>query len=168
MPARGQINPELRDADGNFIPWKKRFRDQANAATRLRRQARVAADPQKERESRRKWFIQFKYNLTPELRQALILAQDCKCAICDKELPVDSPKWATDHCHSGGYVRGMLCKPCNSAIGLCKDNPVTLRLAAAYLESTKSIEQDATDDDFEVATRILEECYGKNAQPEFA
>jgi hypothetical protein len=41
---------------------------------------------------------------------------------------------AIDHNHETGAVRGLLCSPCNRAIGLLKDDPATLRNAADYLE----------------------------------
>lgn len=39
-----------------------------------------------------------------------------------------------DHCHGTGRVRGVLCGPCNRAIGLFKDNPATLWKAIVYLQ----------------------------------
>jgi len=39
-----------------------------------------------------------------------------------------------DHDHATGQIRGLLCNNCNRAIGLLKDNPQTLRQAAAYLD----------------------------------
>lgn len=39
-----------------------------------------------------------------------------------------------DHCHDTGYVRGLLCARCNSAIGHMRDDPALLRVAAYYLE----------------------------------
>ncbi len=40
-----------------------------------------------------------------------------------------------DHCHATGRFRGWLCDPCNTALGLFRDNPVLLRRAAYYLET---------------------------------
>ena len=42
---------------------------------------------------------------------------------------------ATDHDHTTGAWRGVLCQRCNNAIGLFRDNPQLLRLAADYLEN---------------------------------
>ena len=68
------------------------------------------------------------YNISLRQRDQLIVAQDCRCAICQerKELHVD-------HCHDTGAVRGMLCGNCNRAIGLMKDNPIALMRASKYL-----------------------------------
>lgn len=51
MPAKGQFNPLLRDKNGVFIPWKKRHRSAANAATRRRR----ALNPEKARAESKKY-----------------------------------------------------------------------------------------------------------------
>lgn len=38
-----------------------------------------------------------------------------------------------DHNHKTGEFRGWLCSNCNTALGLVKDNPVTLKLLSDYL-----------------------------------
>lgn len=42
-----------------------------------------------------------------------------------------------DHNHQTGEIRGLLCSPCNRAIGQLQDNPNILRKAANYLEGKK-------------------------------
>lgn len=51
------------------------------------------------------------------------------CAICGAEENI-----VVDHCHATGSVRGALCATCNTALGLFRDNPESMRRAAAYLE----------------------------------
>lgn len=54
------------------------------------------------------------------------------CAICHG--PATVKGFSIDHCHTTGRVRGLLCSPCNTAIGLLQDDPPLLRAAADYLE----------------------------------
>ncbi|ADR32381.1 VR7ORF006c hypothetical protein [Escherichia phage vB_EcoM_VR7] len=45
-----------------------------------------------------------------------------------------------DHCHKGGHVRGILCRQCNTGLGMFKDNIASLKNAIKYLnkhEETK-------------------------------
>lgn len=51
MPAKGQINKSIRDANGNLIPWKKRNRLQSNTTTREYR----SCNPQKVRAENKKY-----------------------------------------------------------------------------------------------------------------
>ena len=70
------------------------------------------------------------YGLTPEGVQAMKDAQLGLCAICF--LP---PKhWHIDHNHETNKVRGMLCGPCNLALGLLKDDSKRIRRAAQYID----------------------------------
>jgi hypothetical protein len=69
--------------------------------------------------------------ITPEqLIDAYERQEEC-CAICKKEVElIDS---AIDHNHETGEFRGVLCKQCNRALGMFKDNPQVLQNAVEYL-----------------------------------
>jgi hypothetical protein len=57
------------------------------------------------------------------------------CAVCGADNPQKGGQdWAVDHCHASGKVRGILCHPCNVALGLFRDNSHTLAQAIHYLE----------------------------------
>lgn len=81
---------------------------------------------------------------------ALRAAQGNRCAICRiHEDDIDDrhlrglPRrdgtvavWArlvVDHCHSSGAIRGLLCPPCNYAVGFFQDDPVRMEAAAQYV-----------------------------------
>lgn len=75
-----------------------------------------------------------KYGLTHREQDALYAAQKNKCPICHAKLEVDK-KSHFDHCHATGKVRGILCGPCNQAIGLFKENTDAMLNAVKYLQS---------------------------------
>lgn len=73
-----------------------------------------------------------KYGLSLLQKEAMIVMQG-GCAICGREQPGMADRWAVDHDHLTGRVRGILCYDCNTAIGKLGDDPNTLEKAAAYL-----------------------------------
>lgn len=76
------------------------------------------------------------YGLTAEQLEQMKARQNGVCAICEKSTEWESKKGelVIDHCHKSGKVRGLLCHPCNTALGMMADNPARLRAAAAYVE----------------------------------
>jgi hypothetical protein len=74
-----------------------------------------------------------KFGITKAAYDALLLAQNGVCAICDKECK-SGRRLAVDHCHSTGKVRGLLCIKCNNALGKVDDSPRILRRMIDYLE----------------------------------
>lgn len=74
------------------------------------------------------------YNLTPEAVDALLTFQKQGCAICTAPASEQPKRFAVDHDHVTGKVRGLLCDRCNRCIGLAGDSPERLRNAAQYLE----------------------------------
>lgn len=66
--------------------------------------------------------------------EKLIIKQNNKCLICERDFSQikDSPN--LDHCHKTNKVRGILCYKCNVGIGLFKDNIEVLKRAISYLK----------------------------------
>jgi hypothetical protein len=54
-----------------------------------------------------------------------------ECIICGEP---KTSRFAVDHDHKTGFVRGGLCMNCNMGLGHFMDDPELLRLAALYLE----------------------------------
>ena len=61
----------------------------------------------------------------------MLLDQDSRCAICRNKW---KRKLYVDHCHQTNRVRGLLCGPCNTAIGLLGDNLEGVLRAVEYLK----------------------------------
>ena len=87
-------------------------------------------------------MISNRYKLSEEELLSLINKQDCKCAICSKELNKNisnsenkDADLCIDHCHVTNKVRGLLCRDCNFALGLFKDNADNLTNAIKYLNN---------------------------------
>lgn len=79
-----------------------------------------------------------KYGITTADYSRMRDAQHNSCAICGWH--ADSA-WdlVVDHDHGNGRVRGLLCGPCNKAIGTMRDDAQRLRAAADYLDQTNSL-----------------------------
>jgi hypothetical protein len=75
-----------------------------------------------------------KHGLTKADWDAMLLAQDHKCAVCGRTDPVGNVGWHLDHDHLTGKVRGIVCLNCNSALGFVDDSVETLKRLIAYLE----------------------------------
>jgi Recombination endonuclease VII len=63
-----------------------------------------------------------------------------KCAICNRVMTQSWRKLDSafaDHDHATGLPRKLLCRNCNTGVGLFKDNPELMRKAALYVEEHK-------------------------------
>ncbi len=78
------------------------------------------------------------YGIDRKRWDEILEAQGGVCAICkggpECGANASSRKFHVDHCHKTKTIRGILCAHCNRAIGLLRDDPQTIRQAAAYLE----------------------------------
>lgn len=84
-------------------------------------------------------WIRRNYGVSAARWDELVLAQEGRCAICEREVGGDLH---VDHDHAccpgksscGACVRALLCGNCNHGLGKLKDDPALLRAAAAYIE----------------------------------
>lgn len=70
------------------------------------------------------------YGLSVEQWEAMYNAQGRVCFLCRKDKPII----CVDHDRETKVVRGLLCKSCNSGIGLLGDDPMTCYRSFKYLE----------------------------------
>ena len=80
-----------------------------------------------------------KYGITIEDYDRMLEDQGGRCAICRTNDPGGSgSRFAVDHDHKTGKVRGLLCQNCNTGIGLLQDNVLILEQAIRYLNEKES------------------------------
>lgn len=82
--------------------------------------------------ARRKWLrdyqLNYRYGLTRKQRSDILVSQDGLCAIC-----YDRFATTVDHDHKTGEVRGMLCRGCNTALGVIGDDLEAVDALRSYL-----------------------------------
>lgn len=81
-------------------------------------------------------YLRNKYNITLEFYLDLRNSQGARCAICDKQEPLDETAkiLCLDHNHETGQIRELICLHCNTAIGFAKENTATLQAMIQYIE----------------------------------
>jgi len=81
------------------------------------------------------------YGITKIEFENLLFKQNGKCAVCEKQLHepgvLNYSKIHVDHCHTENKIRGLLCGPCNQAIGLLKEDLVIVEKVWTYLKNSK-------------------------------
>jgi hypothetical protein len=95
----------------------------------------------------RKSTLKNQYGITPEEYDLMVIAQNNLCAICGREQAelrnkyVGSPtkRLDIDHDHITGEIRGLLCRKCNTGLGLFLEDPVVLAKAIEYLTTNRAI-----------------------------
>lgn len=75
-----------------------------------------------------------KYGITLEDYDTMLAKQNNVCAICQQPCATGM-NLAVDHDHSTGKVRALLCKNCNTAIGLLGEDTDRMAKAIEYIQS---------------------------------
>lgn len=114
------------------------------ACTRCHRDVRVtkagvafkhyAKAPVTRTDPRHDKYLRETYGITGEQYEAILAAQGGQCFICEKE--PRAKRFAVDHDHDTGEVRGLLCRRCNHRLlGSAHDRTRILYRAIEYLEN---------------------------------
>jgi hypothetical protein len=94
------------------------------------------------KEKQSSWYYKRVHGVTLQERDAMLLAQNKLCAICNNETEFQLKKGkhtntgefaVIDHCHDSKKIRGILCGHCNTGLGAFRDNPFYLEAAIKYL-----------------------------------
>lgn len=111
----------------------KRYRTNNKEKFRAAGRRWVKNNPARRKTLDLNWRIRNIYKSTPEEVNKILLSQNNSCAICKTSF--NEIKTCVDHCHKKEKIRGILCNKCNLGLGLFKDDPLLLKLAASYIES---------------------------------
>jgi len=80
--------------------------------------------------------MQRTYGITIGDYDRMFVKQSGVCKICGTDNPgTNKGRFAIDHNHETGKVRGLLCYSCNVGIGHLKDDPFILLSAFKYLKN---------------------------------
>lgn len=100
---------------------------------------KVATNPNYIREQN----LQKDFGLSIKDFEDLLLVQNNKCWICniDHELyrHIEGKRFAVDHDHKTGKIRGLLCHKCNTSLGKFQDSVEMLQKAIDYLNFYKEV-----------------------------
>jgi hypothetical protein len=72
-----------------------------------------------------------RFGITIDDYDKMFAAQSGVCAACHGK--PGQRALAVDHCHEPGLVRGLLCHPCNTALGLLRECPNRMNALKDYI-----------------------------------
>lgn len=110
---------------------KKKKQKSENPELFAKRNLRAQRSP-KGKIRQKKAQIKREYGLTLDEYDQILSLQHNKCAICPRIC--ENREFGVDHCHKTGKVRGLLCKNCNTGIGMLSDNIDKIKSSLVYLE----------------------------------
>lgn len=103
-------------------------------AYRVKNRDRLVAQERARREVNKdrykNYHLKAAYGITTDEVDTISAHQGCRCASCRELVELH-----VDHNHVTGDVRGLLCGPCNRALGLLKEDPMRIRALAVYIET---------------------------------
>ncbi len=95
------------------------------------------------REAKKKHRRKYLYKLDKDWYENKLVEQDFRCLGCLTHQKDLEYSLCVDHCHTTDKPRGLLCKPCNFALGNCNDDEDTLRRLAKYAEETRKANESS-------------------------
>jgi hypothetical protein len=122
--------------DGLASSCKNCINEMASAPGRLEKRRQYNA---KTKHHAQEYQLKKKFGIDANQYDKLLLSQNGKCAICETPKCRYNRRFAVDHDHNTGQIRGLLCGQCNTAIGLLQSdsNPAVIEKAVTYLRKTR-------------------------------
>lgn len=111
----------------------KAYRDANKQSISEQRKEYRAKNKDKHLKQKRESDLKNKYGITEAEYIDILAGQNGQCAICGTSESESPKRFAVDHNHDTGEVRGVLCSSCNLGIGNLGDSPDRLLSAFRYL-----------------------------------
>ena len=113
-----------------ILEYGKQYRERNREE--IKEKGRQYSRTEKARENAKINRFKYVYGLSHEDWLKMWEEQDERCSICEEPFTSLSDA-CVDHNHKTDEIRGLLCKKCNSAIGLLNDDPELMLKAIKYL-----------------------------------
>lgn len=113
--------------------WNAKNFEKRREYNRKERENRTPEKISRDRDYNFSWKLKRKYGLSLKEWKDLLSSQEGVCALCRKRENSNSYKLNVDHCHETGRVRGLLCSPCNRALGVLGDTPEKIEHVLGYV-----------------------------------
>lgn len=139
-----RVNSHCRQCNRQrLIQFQAENKDRLAAEARAKRLKDAATINGRDRESRRQWKMNLKklYGLNVFQYEAIYRSQGGRCKICERQMKTIS----VDHCHGSKEVRGLLCRPCNLALGNIRESEAAALRMAAYITERCQIKSPLKD-----------------------
>ena len=92
----------------------------------------VSEAVRRRREHQRDYNLRRRYGITAEQYDAMLAAQEGRCALCGRR--PGRVRLALDHDHATGEARGLLCSTCNrEVVGALDGHPDRIARAIGFL-----------------------------------
>lgn len=110
--------------------WRDKNRD------RIREQQRIAyrKNRPKRLDDVKTRALKVLYGLSRKDFARMMLSSMGLCEICRRPEPTHGGRLCVDHDHKTGKARGLLCRACNTGLGMFRDSKNVLVLATGYLD----------------------------------
>ena len=81
--------------------------------------------------------LKVQYGINIDQYEKMLVDQNFSCSICNIHQSELKFSMAVDHDHKTGEVRSLLCSPCNTLLGLAKENIDVLLKSIEYIKKFK-------------------------------
>ncbi len=71
----------------------------------------------------RNWHLKKKYGITLEQKNQMVIDQQGLCGCCHKPLGINTRFICVDHSHKTDIIRKIICKNCNTVLGVMNEDP---------------------------------------------
>lgn len=126
----------IHDRNKASSDWKKRNPEKVIAYRKKYYSNLTPELKYKKYVNQRRHSLQKLYCLSLEQFEQMYYSQDCKCAICKKQLNINSRDRSVcvDHSHINNRVRQLLCSNCNKGLGHFFEDINIMNNAVEYIK----------------------------------
>lgn len=125
-------NKNCSSCDLEFTPYHPRQKYCCEECQRIAARSKTRAWSKNNYNKERDYQLKYNYGISLDEYRDMYNSRNGKCDLCGSAKNVLD----VDHCHDSGEVRGLLCGPCNRALGTLGDTKESIQKVLRYLNGS--------------------------------